>query len=396
MSDSTANGKPAKPEKPYPEFPLFPHATGRWAKKIRGKFHYFGPWDDPDGALRKYLDQKDPLHAGRTPRAPGDGLTVRDLANRFLTAKKRQATAGELAMRTFRDYYSTCARVVECFGRTRLVESLTADDFGALRDAMAKTLGPASRKTEIQKTKAIFNYAYNMDLIDRPIKFGPDFKAPPARVLKKARQQNGTKMFSAAEIRAMLDAALPHIKAMILLGINAGFGNRDVATLPVSALDLDAGWLEHPRPKTGVDRRCPLWPETVDALRAVIANRREPKDPADADLVFLTQNGKPWIRLTHTDPDKINTAGWVDSVTVMVKVLLDKLGLRKPGRNFYALRHTFATIGGESLDQVAVNHIMGHVDSTMAGVYREKISDERLRAVANHVRTWLFGLEKTE
>ena len=47
---------------------MFPHATGRWAKKIRGKLHYFGKWEYPDGALTKYLAEKDDLHAGRKPR----------------------------------------------------------------------------------------------------------------------------------------------------------------------------------------------------------------------------------------------------------------------------------------------------------------------------------------
>jgi hypothetical protein len=34
---------------------------------------------------------------------------------------------------------------------------------------------------------------------------------------------------------------------------------------------------------------------------------------------------------------------------------------------------------------------MGHEVPNMSSAYRETISDERLKAVANHVRAWLFG-----
>src|SRR5262245_17388103 len=100
----------AKPAKPYADFPLFPHATGRWAKKIRGRLVYFGPWDDPDGALTKYLTEKDDLYAGRAPRAAAEALTVYRLCGRYLVAKKQLLSAGELKPRTYAEYAATCRR----------------------------------------------------------------------------------------------------------------------------------------------------------------------------------------------------------------------------------------------------------------------------------------------
>jgi len=71
--------------------------------------------------------------------------------------------------------------------------------------------------------------------------------------------------------------------------------------------------------------------------------------------------------------------------------LLNSLDINsRKGLGFYTLRHTFETLGGESQDQVAVNALMGHVDSSMAGLYRERISDERLQAVTDMVWAWLW------
>jgi hypothetical protein len=38
--------------KPTPSFPRA-HGRGQWAKKVRGKIRYFGPWNDPAEAFRR-------------------------------------------------------------------------------------------------------------------------------------------------------------------------------------------------------------------------------------------------------------------------------------------------------------------------------------------------------
>jgi integrase len=192
------------------------------------------------------------------------------------------------------------------------------------------------------------------------------------------RQKKGSKMFTARQIRAMIDKAGAQLKAMILLGINCGMGNHDCAMLPISALNLKSGWLAYPRPKTGIERRCRLWPETVAALQVVVSNRRDSELPN----VFITKYGYPWTPKAKTGDSPVSKE---------TTKILKALKLHRPGLGFYALRHTYETIAGEARDQAAVDYTMGHAPDSndMSAVYRERMTDRRLFQVAKCVRKWL-------
>jgi integrase len=381
-SDSTLPVRTDKPAKPYPDFPLFPHATKRWAKKIRGKLHYFGSWDDGwKAALDNYDKQKEALHAGRKPRPDQSGVTVKDVANDFIDSKKALVESGELSARTLADYEQVCRLVIVHMGKGRLAEDVGPDDFAALRKKVAKRWGPQRLGSKlIQYTRCLFKHAADAGLIGRPVRFGPGFKRPSKKVLRLNRAEAGPKLFTAREVRCLIDAAGPSMRAMILLGINCGFGNADCGELPLSAVDLQSGITDYPRPKTGIPRRCVLWPETVAALRDVLAKRHEPKSEEDAGLVFITKYGYSWCKDTSTNP-----------VSQEMGKLLRALKINgRKGLGFYTFRHTFRTVADECKDQPAVDYIMGHEVPHMSVVYRETISDARLRAVADHVCAWLF------
>jgi hypothetical protein len=54
-------------------------------------------------------------------------------------------------------------------------------------------------------------------------------------------------------------------------------------------------------------------------------------------------------------------------------------------------------VADQTRDQAAIDSIMGHVGSNpMASIYRHEIGDDRLRAVTDHVRAWLFGAAQVD
>lgn len=378
MAKSTSAAARGKPSKPRPDFPLFPHRNGWWAKKVRGQLHYFGKvTDDPKGerALNQWLDEKDDLLAGRTPRGHRNAsLTVTDLCDRFLIYKDELLQAGELAERTFAGYKIVTDLLVSKFGH-HVAAEMGPDDFQTLRATMAKKWGPVRLGNQIQVVRSVFKFGFDTEVLDKQVRFGVFFKKPSAKVLRSVRTAKGKQMFKAEQIRKALEHASANMKAMALLAINGGLGNTDVACLPADLIDLDGGWLDYARRKTGVPRRIPLWPETVEAVKAVLDAR-----PEGQPLLFIGKRGVDYI-------------GKNKGYRVHAEFAAALRKAKITGRTFYDLRRTFQTIGEGANDLVAVQHIMGHAfaEGDMSARYRQAPpSDERLLAVTNHVRGWLY------
>jgi integrase len=367
------------PTKPYPDFPLFAHQSGQWSKKIRGRHEYFGVWADPDAALAKYLQDRDYLQAGQTP--PGEQATLADVLNGFYDDKERSLEAGEITQRTFDEYEAVCVIIGETLGKHREVATIGYDDLGKLRSVLNKgkggrQLSPVSVKRFLSLARMVFHFAN--EEMGHSIRYKKALRSPAARVLRQARNEVGERLFTPKELCALVKLARPQVRAMILLGINCGFGNGDCGTLPIEAIDLKGGWHNYWRPKTQVARRCPLWPETVKALKAVIGDRT-------SGLVFVTKYGNPWTHDGRRDPIAFEFR----------KLMGDKH--RKSVTTFYSLRRTFETIAATGgVPQSVIDAIMGHVPHVkdMSAVYRQKVYDDMLRKCVEHVRQWYLGKVK--
>jgi len=347
-----------KPQKPYDDFPLTPHATGQWCKKIDGRIVYFGT--DWRAALKRY-----------NATADGPPNSLKRSIDKYVESRRLLQASGEISYQHFKDIERTLASLSVFIGPKALA-GLMSEDYGAWRAHLRKTNGPVALGNHIMRVRAFLNWCKR----EKYISGLPDcdaLKKPSRKELRLARAKRGSRMFTPEELRSLITCAGPQLRAMILLALNAGLGNNDLAQLCTS--NLQDGWLDYPRPKTGIGRRVPLWRETREALAAVIR--------PDDDVVFRTKQGNPWTCKCKS--------GSGSPISQKFTKLCQDLKIHKLGRGFYSLRHVAQTIGEESGDHVATKFILGHAPPAddMSAVYRERMADERLVRVVEHIRRWL-------
>jgi hypothetical protein len=191
---------------------------GHWARKVSGRTCDFGT--GRDAALKRYVDSKDDLEAGRRPRPAATTATLSDVVNAFLIVKRERVESGELSAVLWSQYFACCDRLVAHLGRTRAVADLRPDDFAGLRAKLAAGVGPVCLLNYITRTRIVFKFAFDFGLIDRPVLYGNAFDRPSKATLRRHKAARGERLITAAEAWRLIDCAasgyLPPVAGAVL------------------------------------------------------------------------------------------------------------------------------------------------------------------------------------
>jgi integrase len=134
----------------------------------------------------------------------------------------------------------------------------------------------------VRSIRTLLKYAYDRDIINRPIKYQMALKPVSKTIERKHSAERPAKEFSVDEIWSLYCAAKQPMKAFILLGLNCGYGTADIGRLRFDQLKFDEEWIGDFRGKTGVTRGAWLWPETIESIKGAIECR-------------------PWSTVEHTE-----------------------------------------------------------------------------------------------
>ncbi len=297
-----------------------------------GKRTYLGT--DKDEAIKKYFRLNLEIETNSPETVMLPEISLKDLANRFITAQQANWRNPETTLMCYKDWLS---HLIQDHPRLK-ISDFTVEKFASWKLSLKKRqYSPESINHYLTAVRAMFVFAEETELIE---------KAPRLRRIKNERiPKTGSKekpLYSIDDMHKLLDNAGLTLKAMIMLALNCGFGPKDLQDLTWD--DIEGERVTLPRSKTGVSQTYLLWPETKSLLeeirkeRALLVFRMRKRmvDHSDEGHVFVTRFWKLWTK---------------DAIATQFRRLCKKAKVTCYG--FYRLRHCAST----AMSLVATPHV---------------------------------------
>lgn len=346
----------------------FHKATGQFYVTRGGSRLYLGA--DRDAAIERYHRLE--LGLAEVPKQVCTGpLSAKELANRFIASQQANWRNPETTLKGYSDWLK---RFLEDHPRLQ-AEEFSVEMFAAWKLSLRqREYAPVSINHFLNAVRAIFNFAEEVDLL------------PRAPRLSRVKNENRPRpeeaerpLYTTTQIQQLVQAARPQMRMMILLGLNCGFGPKDLQDLTWGHFRGERVTLS--RSKTGVRQTFLLWPQTkntLDELRtarvklvARLARRGRPR--SDGGHVFMTKYWRPWCK---------------DAISLGFRQLCVKVGV--PCYGFYRLRHCAST----AMASVASPHVkrkfMRHTQVQQQVTYTH-LADAEVDEAIQKTRVKLLG-----
>jgi integrase len=266
--------------------------------------------------------------------------TLMDLAEAFLVKKRKE----NLAPNTLLIYRTLLIpTVVPRIGADRRPKEITVKDVEAYRDARLNEVSPTTVVRELDRLRALLDYALSLSLIEKNVVKDVTFP-------KLDEEQHD--WLRSTEIRPFLNACEGDFEPIALFTIFTGLRRGEVVFLQRSDIDFQNGVIvvrskRHLgfRTKSGRDRSVPIDPTLVPHL--------------ETQLAKIGESPSAWVFPQRDGQQRSAKTRWF-AVSAQKAAL--RAGIDRP-LTYHDLRRTYGAMCIEAgMDIYTVSRLLGHAD----------------------------------
>jgi len=352
---------------------------GEFEDKVRRLYSHGKQNDEPEYTASLFPDPmtvsrevwRDRLEVQKRNAASHDeGLQAH--VESYVRDRSAQAAAGVISVGRAYALKLHLTHFQDWLGKDTAVKAIDSRTMSSYRSALLskvaeKSWSRTTAKHYLTTVKSFVRWLWQIEAIDSL----PRNMDGASQSLNIGKSPSEVIVFSKEEINTLLGSASDRTRLYILLMLNCGMTQKDIADLRVSEVDWEEGRIIRRRSKTAERENVPvvnyvLWPETLRLLK-------EERAKDSIDRVLLNSNGQPIWSETLTEKGQYQKADNVknafDRLRKVVKINKPLKSLKKTSATLLRNSERFSGLAGLFL---------GHAPQTMSEKHYTQVPQDLL------------------